>query len=676
MSKTKKAARSVFAAVLATSLVASGAGTAFATQSEVDDVELPLIEPVVESTVGQPLDQGGFWMLAQSVVNDPFTAVSTSSTTYMNQYWAYSTNLVEAWETYQGSNDVVIAVVDSGALTVHEDLYDNILHDLAWDAYNQTPLDTTLGKGGDVAANGHGTHVAGIAAAVANNGKGLAGASFNCSLLPINAVNPASGSGSLRALIRAYEYIFELVDAGKANVRVVNLSMGAYYTSSGRTPLDIELEAIIQKARDKYGIATVCAAGNKAKTEKLYPSDYDACISVTALEPDGTNWVSSDYNEYKDISAPGEHIWSAKATPLEVVEEDEEVDNGVTEGTDFEDESGENPSDEGATGGDSTGEDASEPAETPEATTPSDSDTPEDPATGEGSDVAKSSSLETLSSATDGIYDEYSCLSGTSMAAPIVSGAVALMFSAFPDATVDEVCEALYATAAPVVDSEVDRSEVSGSAGALDAKAALDYLDEHHYKKFVDVKEGNWFFEAVNFATKNGIMNGDADGSGKFRPNDGLKREEAAAVLYNYFGNGETAPATDHTDVKQGAWYDDAVNWVVANGLMTGHAGTTRFGVGDMLSRQELACLMVNVVGVDLETAELDDTKFLALPDHGDTRFWAEPSVIWATSQGVINGVANPDGTRSLMPQKAVTRAEMAAVMMNAITSGLLSGEE
>ncbi|MBQ9954581.1 MAG: S8 family serine peptidase [Eggerthellaceae bacterium] len=665
MRKFKTVAASAFAAAAAASLLAFGASAAFAAETE--DVELSLIEPIIEVSVGQPSDEGFFWTLAEPFVNDPFTAVSSSSIVNENQYWAYTTGLAKAWESYQCDNDVVIAVIDSGATTVHEDLNANVLHDLAWDAYTSQdveetylgkPLDTTAGKLGDVASNGHGTHVSGIAAARANNGVGLAGASYNASILPINAVNPANGSGSLKAVIRAYNYIFNLVDSGKANVRVVNLSMGAYYTSSGRTSLDIELEAIIEKARDKYGIATVCAAGNRAKTEKLYPSDYDACISVTALEPDGTNWISSDYNEYKDISAPGDSIWSAKAAYKEIVEEPEEE-------------------------GDASG-DSAEPVN-PDASDESIAAPEQGANTDEEAEDAASSEaagLAALSSSTDGVYDEYSCMSGTSMAAPIVSGTIALMFAVEPDATVDEVCEALYATATPIVDPEHDRSETSGSHGALDAKAAIDYLVEHHYKKFVDVKEANWFFEAVNFATKNGIMNGDNDGSGKFRPNDGLKREEAAAVLYNYFGsgapvfeNGEPVPETAHTDVVQGAWYANAVNWVVAMGYMNGHAGTTEFGVGDILSRQELACLMVNVTGTDLEAIDLDDTKFLALPDHEDTSNWAKPSVVWATSQGVING-KDIDGVRLLAPKEPVTRAEMAAVMMNTITSGLLSGEE
>ena len=637
MHKTKTAIAGFLALALAASCAPFGAAAAFAAPADGEDVELELIEPVADDPNAKPFGEDGFWTLAQPFVNDPFTAISNPTPSYENQYWAYTTRLLEAWEAYGCESDVAIAVIDSGAMTVHEDLHANVLHDLAWDAYvneqEQTvgadylgkPLDVSLGKGGDCAANGHGTHVSGIAAAVANNGVGLAGASYNAKLIPINVVG-ATGAASLNSVIRAYKYVFSLIDSGKANVRVVNLSLGSTQKSADRW----DLEEVIIKAREEYGIVTVCAGGNDGVTSKIFPGDYDACISVTALEPDGTNMEESDYNEFKDISAPGRYIWSAKATELEVVtppavEDEIQVDNGA----------------------EGTGEDAS-----------------------------------ALSSATDGIYDEYKSMGGTSMAAPVVSGAVAFMLSVVPDATPDEVCEALYATATPIVDPDNDRSQTSGSAGALDAKAAVDYLVEHHYKKFSDVSEGDWFFDAVRFATDNGIMNGDK-GATTFRPNSEIKREEAAAVLYNYFAkgspvfeNGEVAPAAPHTDVEQGEWYSDAVNWVVAMGYMNGHAGTDRFGVGEMLTRQELACLMINITGTDLETVQLDDTKFLALPDHADTEGWAEPSMIWVTSQGIINGSKNPDGTRFLLPKKGVTRAEMAAIMMNAITNGLLSSGE
>ena len=86
------------------------------------------------------------------------------------------------------------------------------------------------------------------------------------------------------------------------------MSLGLYGES------DPAFESAIEKMRSEHNVLTVCAGGNGVngvpKTERSLPSDFDACLSVTSLNQDGTYSPWADYNEYKDIGAPGVSLLS------------------------------------------------------------------------------------------------------------------------------------------------------------------------------------------------------------------------------------------------------------------------------------------------------------------------------------------------------------------------------
>jgi putative cell wall-binding protein/subtilisin family serine protease/uncharacterized protein YjdB len=259
-----------------------------------------------EGTDGVQLS--GSSQLLSTTVDDPAANVS-DSTQQENQYWLYNTNAFDAWDTAMCQHSVTIVVIDTGVTLDHEDLADNILTDYAYDAYYGKKLEGT----GDY--YGHGTHVCGIAAGVTNNAKGIAGASFNANILPIKVCNNATYNPSIDTadLVKAYNYFIGLIDDGSVtDIHVVNMSLGGYATPDSD---DIALHDQIINARDNYDVITVCAGGNgddngMPLTIPSYPSDWDECVAVTALEADGTNAYWSDYNEYKDISAPGVSIYS------------------------------------------------------------------------------------------------------------------------------------------------------------------------------------------------------------------------------------------------------------------------------------------------------------------------------------------------------------------------------
>ena len=543
--------------------------------------------------------------------NDPFAAQDSPSTDVGNQYWLYDTGLVDAWDQVKAQGAATVAVVDSGCDLDHPDVASNVLADLAYDADGSHMLAGSAVED----SQGHGTAVTSVIAGVANNGVGLAGASYDAKVLPIKVFDDKGGGCYTDDLVRAYQKIFEYIDGDLVeNLHVINMSLGAHDSSEVPAGSEIGvdgmrdevLEGLISTARDRYDIATVCAGGNghpsgvSACTYANYPSDFEDCIAVTALATDGSSLNYSDYNQYKDISTYGEDIWAAWR----------------------------------------------------------------------GSSSNSS---------------PYVYRSGTSLAAPIVSGTIALMFAERPAATVDDVCEALYETATAIsydmsdpVDAE--RAATTGSHGALDADAAVAYIADHvaagpdiEPVPFDDVQQGDWFYNAVSFVYSNGIMRGYQDGSRRFGPDDAILRQDVACVLYNLLAdNADPQEKAPQQDVDQNDYYARAVNWCVENHIMSGYRdGSGLFGVDDLLTREQLAVIVANIARDS--TSPIDPSAFLNLPDHQLTSSWAVDAMSWAVDQGVINGIELSDGSRMLAPQNTTSRAEIATIFMNSIANGVLT---
>lgn len=520
---------------------------------------------------------------ALGMPNDDYVYTRDPNEPY-NQYWLYTTRITRAWNLVHADNTVTVATLDTGVDFDHADLEDNLLMDYAWDAYNSKPLSASVPNGDRI---GHGTMVAGIISARANNGIGLAGASFNATILPVKVFNDTGAPEATTAsVLSGYKYVVDLATSKTvSNLRVINTSFGSYntYSSSGYCLKDEALRKAIVSAKNA-GIVTVCSGGNgkdgKPRTDNIYPADFDECVAVTALNTDNTNCYWSDYNKKKNISAPG--------------------------------------------------------------------------------------LLVTTTDATGG----YSKASGTSMVAPIVSGVFALLFAAEPVATVDDACNAVYATATPISDAENDRTDISGSHGAIDASAAVEALEGLGRTAFSDVHPGEWFYNAVYFAKAHGIMNGVGD-TGEFQPSAPTTRAQAATVLYNVYSKGEVASSCNKPDVDQSEWYANAVNWCVAHGIMTGYDdGSNTFGPNDSLTREQMCKVLAIATKADYASA--DPAKYNALLGTEETDEWARPFVVWAVDEGLVNGVDNHDGTHTLDPLGLVYRCQTAQIFTNAITAGIM----
>ncbi len=185
---------------------------------------------------------------------------------------------------------------------------------------------------------------------------------------------------------------------------------------------------------------------------------------------------------------------------------------------------------------------------------------------------------------------------------------------------------------------------------------------------FSDVDAGDWFYEEVRLANLMGLMHGYPDGT--FGPLGPITREEAATVMWNLLADGATgSPAAGHDDVDQDGWCADYVNWAVENGIMQGYSADD-FGIGDALTREQFAAMIANTAGADLESVDLSVLE--QFPDADEVSDWARPVVAWAVENGVLNGVEMDDSSRELQPTRDLNRAEMAAMMVNAVQESVL----
>lgn len=219
----------------------------------------------------------------------------------------------EAWDITQGSTDVVIAIVDTGVDWNHPDLNANIWRNPGEipangvDDDNNGFVDDVVGwdfAGADFKSPdndpspgpGHGTHVAGIASAVTDNGIGIAGIGFRCRLMSIKTTRDAA---SETIILFGYEGI---VYAADNEADVINCSWGG--------PASSQFERdIIQYATEK-GSVVVAAAGNDNTSADHFPSGHPHVVSVAWVRADDRKSSLSNYGPSIDVSAPGEGILS------------------------------------------------------------------------------------------------------------------------------------------------------------------------------------------------------------------------------------------------------------------------------------------------------------------------------------------------------------------------------
>jgi len=209
----------------------------------------------------------------------------------------------KAWDIETGDSTVIVAIIDTGVA------YENYWKSW-WQRYYKAPdlANTRFVQGADYVENdarpnddnSHGTHVAGTVAQSTNNGNGVAGVAFNCSLMPVKVLD-RNGSGT-------YENVAAgIIWATNHGAKVINLSLGGSFPSE-------TLKNAVAYAFNN-GVTVIAAAGNDGRDTVSYPAAYDDyVIAVGATRYDETRADYSNYysdttdsviGQYVDLAAPG-----------------------------------------------------------------------------------------------------------------------------------------------------------------------------------------------------------------------------------------------------------------------------------------------------------------------------------------------------------------------------------
>ena len=188
---------------------------------------------------------------------------------------------------------------------------------------------------------------------------------------------------------------------------------------------------------------------------------------------------------------------------------------------------------------------------------------------------------------------------------------------------------------------------VTGINNGGDNEKEDDGGDEESPKElpFTDVKKGDWYYTAVEYTYQRGIIKGATDT--EFRPTKNITRGMIVTILWRMEGEPKVTGVKDFPDVT-GQYYYNAVRWAVKNGVVNGY-NSGKFGPNDNITREQLATILCNYAKYKKKNVNLstDANKFT---DWYKISGYAKPSMDWAIATGVITGKNNgtkvdPQGT-------------------------------
>ncbi len=210
------------------------------------------------------------------------TLLTPNDPQFSRQWNLRQINAPAGWDIQTGSNAVVIAIIDTGVDLTHPDLAGKIVAGYNFVNNNNQPQDD----------NGHGTHVAGIAAAISNNGIGVAGVDWAARIMPLKCLN-SDGSGWDSDIADATRWA---VDHG---AKVINMSFGS------TTPSATLANAIAYA--HNHDVLVVAAAGNEFEQDNNieYPAAFPYVMAVAATNNQNQHASYSNTGNYIDIAAPG-----------------------------------------------------------------------------------------------------------------------------------------------------------------------------------------------------------------------------------------------------------------------------------------------------------------------------------------------------------------------------------
>jgi serine protease len=228
---------------------------------------------------------------------------------FFNLQWHYELiNLPEAWDITTGSNDVIVAVIDTGVLEEHPDLAPRLFDgfDFIRDPTNANDgngIDNDAHDPGDdplgASSSFHGTHVAGTVGALTNNAIGVAGVTWQTRLMPLRVLGVQGGTDA--DIAQAIRYAARLSNISgtlpAARAHIINMSLGGPGFSQ-------TLQDAVLAARDQ-GVIVVAAAGNENTNAFQTPASLEGVIAVAAVDRISQKAPYSNFGPRIDVAAPG-----------------------------------------------------------------------------------------------------------------------------------------------------------------------------------------------------------------------------------------------------------------------------------------------------------------------------------------------------------------------------------
>ena len=241
-------------------------------------------------------------------------------------------------------------------------------------------------------------------------------------------------------------------------------------------------------------------------------------------------------------------------------------------------------------------------------------------------------------------------------------GDVAINAANFPDANFREFVKQYDddSKEIPVKDNGDGTYSFKMPAGKVTVSATF----KEKESDFTDVTPDDWFYDAVEYVSDNGLMNG--VGNNMFDPQGTTTRAMIVTILYRLEGQPDVSGSSPFDDVASGQWYTDAVIWANANGIVLGY-GNGKFGPNDLITREQFAAIMyryANFKGYDTSKA----ADLSGYTDAGSISGYAVEAMKWANAENLITGRT----ATTLVPRGEATRAEAAAILMRFINSQII----
>ncbi len=216
----------------------------------------------------------------------------------------------------------------------------------------------------------------------------------------------------------------------------------------------------------------------------------------------------------------------------------------------------------------------------------------------------------------------------------------------------------------------------NSTSGAYDVNDSL----EATASQFSDVKD-DWYTKAVTLISQKGLMKGYAS-SDTFGIGDNTDRAMMATILWRLANTADSlsyVPADSKTDngfkdVESGLYYTGAANWAWKNEVIHGVevGGDRYFQANRAMTFEEMVTMLANYIEGDDAVSKTDTAVLDQFIDASGVSDFARASMAWAVNKGLVNGVDNGDGTRSLQADTDVTRERVAGVLFNANENGAL----